>query len=95
MCVPNISGTHRCVTTAAVQAVQETALEGPMSYIEAYSCDLYVLDPVEDGPQVTCMTADDWQQAQLADPVLGQVITRMQDGTLGQCPYKLTDPPKL
>ena len=33
------------------------------------------------------MTAKDWQQAQLADPILGQVIAKIQDGTLGQCLY--------
>ena len=32
---------------------------------------------------------------QLADPILGQVIVRMQDGTFGQCPYKLTHPPEI
>ena len=52
-------------------------------------------DLVEDSPQVTCITADDWQQAQWTDPILGQVIVRMQDGTLDQCPYKPTDPPEL
>ena len=61
-----------------------------MSPIEACSCELHVLDPVGDGLQVACMTTDDWQQGQLPDPVLGQVIVR--DGTLSECPYKLTDP---
>ena len=75
--------------------MQEATLEGPVSPIEAYSCDLHVLDPVEDSLQVTCMTADDWQWAQPTDPILGQVIIRMQDRTLGQCPYKLTNPSKL
>ena len=42
-------------------------VKGPTSPIEAYSCDLHVMDPVEDGPQVTCMTAKDGQQAQSAD----------------------------
>ena len=41
------------------------------------------------------MTTNKWHQAQLADPVLGLVITRMQDGTLGQCPLMPTNPPKL
>ena len=75
--------------------MHEATLEGPPSSIEAYSCNLCVLDPMEDGPKITCMTGNDWQQAELADPVLGQVIARMQDGTLCQCPYKLTDPPAL
>ena len=63
---------------------------GPTSPIEAYGCDLHVLDP-----QVTCMTTDDWSQAQWADHILGLVILRMQDGTLGHCPLKHTDPPEL
>ena len=75
--------------------MQEVALEEHMSPIEVYSCDLHVLDLVEDGLQVPCMTADDRQQAQLVGPILGQVIVRMQDGTLGQCPYKPTNPPEL
>ena len=52
--------------------MHEVALEVPTSSIEAYNCDLCVMDPVEDGPQVTYMTAKDWQQAQLADPIWGQ-----------------------
>ena len=48
-----------------------------MSPIEAYSCNLCVLHLLEDGPQVTCMTVDDWQQIQLADPILFLVIVRM------------------
>ena len=51
--------------------MQEATLEGPASPIEAYSCDLCVMDPVEDGLQITWMTAEDWQQAQLPDPTLG------------------------
>ena len=49
-------------TAAVVQAMQEATLKGPMNSIEVYSCDLHVLDPVGDGPQVTCMTSDDWHQ---------------------------------
>ena len=48
VCVAHNSGTHLKVTAAAVQAVQEAALEGPASPIEAYSCDLHVLDAVQD-----------------------------------------------
>ena len=41
------------------------------------------------------MTANDLQQAQLADPTLGQVIAKMEDRTLGQCLYKQTDSPEF
>ena len=51
--------------------------------------------PVGNGPQVTCMTAHDWWQAQWSDPVLGLVIVRMQDRTIGQCPFEPTDPLQL
>ena len=71
--------------------MQEATLGSPASPIEVYSCDLCVMDPVEDSLQVTCMTTEGWQQAQLEDPVLGQVIVKVQDGTLGHCPYKPTD----
>ena len=54
--------------------MQEAVLKGPMSPIEVYSCDLHVLDLVDDGPQVPCMTANDWQWAQLADVILLQII---------------------
>ena len=75
--------------------MQEATLEGPMSPIEAYSCDLHVLDLLGDSPHFTCMTTGDWHQAQQADSVLSLVIMRMQEGTLGQYPFKLTDPPEL
>ena len=81
MCVPDTSETHHWVTAVAVQAMQEAALKGLMSPTEANSCNLHVLDQVEDGLQVTCMTTDDWQQAHLVDPILGHV--RMQDRILG------------
>ena len=61
-----------------------------MRSIEAYSCNLCILDPLGDGPQVACMTTDDWHQAQWVDPVLGPVISRLQDGPLGQHPFKQT-----
>ena len=61
--------------------MQEAALKGAKSPIVANSCDLCAMDLVEEGLQVTCMTAKDWQQAQLADPILVQMIVRMQDGT--------------
>ena len=47
-CIPDSSGTHLKVIAAAVWVVQEAALKGPASPIEAYSCDLYVLDAVQD-----------------------------------------------
>ena len=62
-CVPNTLHMHYQVTAVAVQVMQEAALEGPTSPIEAYSCNLHVLDPVGDSLQVTCMTMDDWHQA--------------------------------
>ena len=75
--------------------MQEAAFKGPASPIKVHNCDLHAMDPVEDGLQVAYMTTKDWQQAQLSDPILGQVIAKMQDMTLGQCPYKLTDSPDL
>ena len=86
-CMPDNLGTHLQITAAAVWAVQEVALEGPASPIKAYSYDLHVLDAVKGSQQVTCMTLEDWHQAQQEDPTLW-------DGTLGQQQSKLTDPPK-
>ena len=94
-CMPDISDTHLWVTAAAMQTMKEAALEGPTSPIETYSCNLHVLDPVEYSLQVTCMTIEDWHQAQETDLVLGLVIVRLQDRTLGQCQLKPTDPPEL
>ena len=71
--------------------MQEAALKGPASPIEAYSCDLYV---VQDSQQVTCMTLEDWHQAQQVDSTLYLVISRLWDGTLGQWQSKLPNPPK-
>ena len=82
-CVPITLDTHHQITAVAVHARQEAAIKGPMSPIEAYSCDLCILDPVVDGLQVACMTTNDWCQTQWTDPVLGFVIVRLQDGTLG------------
>ena len=93
-CMPDDSGTHLKVTAAAVQTVQEAALEGPASPIEAYSYDLHVLDTVQDSQQVTCMTLEDWHQAQQADLTLSLVITRLWDETLVQQWSKPTNPPK-
>ena len=90
-CVPDNSGTHLKVTAAAVWAVQEAALKGPTSPIEAYSCNLHILDAVQDSQQVTCMTLEDWHEAQQADPTLSLVISRLWDGTLGWWQSKQMD----
>ena len=94
-CIPDNSGTRLKVTALAVQAVQEAALKGPASPIEAYSYDLHVLDTVQDSQQVTYMTLEDWCQAQQEDLTLSLVISRIWDGTLGQQQFKPTDPPKF
>ena len=70
-CIPDTSGTHHQVTAAAVQAIEGAILEGPVSPAEVYSCDLHVLDPVEDSLQVACLTTDDWCLAQWAEPSWG------------------------
>ena len=77
------SGTHLEVTAAVVWAIQEAALKGPTNPIQAYNCNLHILDSVQDSKQVICMAMEDWCQAQQMDPTLGLVITRLQDGTLG------------
>ena len=91
-CVSDNSGTHLKITASAVWAMQEAALKSPASPIEAYSCDLHVLDAVQDSQQVTCMTLEDWCWAQQVDPTLSLVISRLQDGTLGWWQSKSTDP---
>ena len=63
-CMPENSGTHLKVTSAAVQAVQEAVLKGPTSPFKAYSYELHILD------RVTCVTLEDWCQTQQADPTL-------------------------
>ena len=93
-CISDDSGTHLKVTAAAVQAIQKAALKGPVSPIETYSYDLHILNAVQDSQQVTCMTLQDWCQAQQEDPTLSLVISRFCDGTLGQQCFKPTDPPK-
>ena len=94
-CMPDSSGTHLKVTSAAVQPVQEAALQGPVSPIEAYSSDLHILDVLQDSTQIASMTIEDWHQAQEADPVLSLGITRLRDGTLGKGQSKATDPPEV
>ena len=94
-CMPDSTSTHIKVTAAAMQAVQEAALQGPVSPIEAYSSDLHILDMLQDSNQVASMTLEDWHQAQEVDPVLSLVITRLRDGMLGKSQSKATDPPKV
>ena len=95
ICMPGDSGTQHQITAVVVQAMQEATLKGPKSPIEAYSCHLHVMDPVEDGLQVACMTVKDWQQVKLADLILGQVIVKMEDRTMCQYQYEPTDSPEL
>ena len=92
-CMPDSSATHLKVTAEVVQAVQEATREGLGSPIEAYSCDLHILDAIQDSKQVTCMTLEDWHQAQEADPVLSLVVTRLRDMMLGKSQSQTTDPP--
>ena len=75
--------------------MQKATLKGPASPIEVYSYDQHVLNSVEESLQVTCMTIDDWHQAQWADPVLGLMIASPWGRTLGQHQLKLTNPPEL
>ena len=75
--MPDNSGTHLKVTAAAVQAVEEAALKGPASPIKAYSCNLHILDAVQNSQQVTFVTLEDWCQVQQADPTLNLVISRL------------------
>ena len=73
-CMPDSSGIHLKVTTAAMEAVQEASLQGPASPIEAYSSDLHILDILQDSKQIASMTLEDWCQAQEVDPVLSLVM---------------------
>ena len=90
-CLPDNSGTHFKIAAAAMWAVQEASLKGFTGPMEAYSCNLHVLN--EDSQQVTCMTLEDWHQVQQTDLTLCVVISRLWDGTLGWQQLKLTDPP--
>ena len=58
-CMSDHTNNHIKVTAAAVQAVQEAALHGPASPIEAYSSDLHVLDILQNSNQVASMTLQD------------------------------------
>ena len=82
-CMPDNSGTHLQVMTVVVQAIQKATLKGPTSPIKAYSCNLHILDSVQDSQHVTCMTIEDWHQTQQMDQTLNLVITRLWDGTMG------------
>ena len=90
--MPDSSGTHLKVTAAAVEAVQEAALQGPASPIEAYSSDLHILDILQDSRQITNMTLEDRHQAQEVNPVLSLVIARLRDGMLGKGQSKARPP---
>ena len=41
-----------------MQAVQEAALQGPTSLIEAYSSDLHILDVLQESKQIASMTLE-------------------------------------
>ena len=82
-CMPDNSDNHLQVTATVVWSMQEAALKCPTSPIEAYSCNLHILDSVQNSQQVTCMSVEDWHQAQQVDPTLSLVIARLWDGTLG------------
>ena len=94
-CMPDNSDASLKVTATAVRATQEAALDQPACPLEAYSYDLHVVGAIWDSQQVAQMTLDDWQQAQEADPVLGQIMKRLREGMLEQDWSKKTDPPKL
>ena len=57
-CIPDNSGTHLQVTAAAVQSVQDAGIKDLTNPIEAYSCDLHIMDSVQDNQQVTCLTLE-------------------------------------
>ena len=45
-CMPNTLDTHLWVTAATVQTMQEAALKGPTNLVEAYNCNVHILDPI-------------------------------------------------
>ena len=94
-CMPDNLDASLKVTTTAVRAIQEAALDKPACPIEAYSYDLHVIGAIQDSQQVAQMTLDDWWQAQEADPVLDKIIKRLGEGMLQQDWFDKTDPPKL
>ena len=58
-CMTDTMGMYQCISATVVWAVQEATLKGLVSPIGACSCDLHILDPVEDSWQVVCMTTKD------------------------------------
>ena len=93
-CMPDNTSTHIEVIAAAMQAVQEAALQGPASPIEDYSSDLHVLNVLQGSKQIASMTLEDWHKAQEVGSILSLVIARLRDGMLGKSQSKATDPPK-
>ena len=83
-CIPYNSGIHLQVIAVGVLAMQDDAPEGPASPAEAYSCNLHILDPVQDGQQATCMTIEEWHQVLQTDSSLSLVIIRLWHRILGQ-----------
>ena len=59
-CMPDNLDASLKVTTAAVRAIQEAALDKPACPIEAYSYDMHVVGAIQDSQQVAQMTLDDW-----------------------------------
>ena len=57
--MPDNSDPHLQVMATAVQAIQEATLEGPISAIEAYSCNPHFLHSIQDSQQVICMSIED------------------------------------
>ena len=47
-CMPNSLGTGLKVNAAAIRAIQEAVLDQSTCPIEAYSCDLHVIGPIQD-----------------------------------------------
>ena len=92
-CMPDNSDPSLKVTAAAVRAIQEAALDQAACTLEAYSYDLHVVGANQDRQQVAQMTLVDWQWAQEANPVLGQIIQRLRGGCLKKTGLKKQIPP--
>ena len=92
-CMSDNSGTHLKVTAAVVQAVQEAALKGPTSPIEAYSCDWTFWMQYR-----TVNRLPVWLWRTGVKPskwILLWVWSSLWDGTLGQWQSKSTDLPEF
>ena len=62
--MPDNSGTHLKATPAAVHELcKRLPSKAQHSPIDAYSCDLHILDAVQDSQLVTCVALEDWHQA--------------------------------